>query len=299
MPFSTLNNDCNDLILMVNTLKILTGGPPPMAFHLTVAAFQLAALAALLILWRFWMKRKPQVSRSSDSTDHAPLPFRGLGRLLLGLVFLTCLLQIYCLWPSSTIHEKISSLITPGKKQEQNVRAITELKGMIENLRKEIASNGKLLRAMRSETVAKFQGSPQNPDSLRAPEGGLLGPHTRLNPETGRTNSDEGGFAKEAKASSSASNHKALEKRHESSTDAGEETYSMRLNRQGHVVTDKLRVRKRPQQDSEVVEKLLDGQRVKVTEKRLLKDTMWFRVITPSGRAGWVDFRYLALDGGA
>jgi Bacterial SH3 domain len=270
-----------------------------MVLHITVAALQFAALAALLILWHFWVKRTPPAPRSSDSTDHEPLPFRRSYRLLLGLVFVTCLLQIYCLWPSRTIHEKIFSLIGPGKKQERNVRTINELKGTIENLRKEIAFNSKLLRSVRSETIARFQGSLQNPDSLRAPEGGLLGTRTRLDPDTKTARSDDGGFAREAKASSSASNRGALEKRHEGSPDAGEEIYSMRLNRRGHVVTEKLRVRKRPQQNSEVVEKLLDGQRVKVTEKRLLKDTMWFRVITPSGRAGWVDFRYLALDGGA
>jgi Bacterial SH3 domain len=270
-----------------------------MVTHLTVAALQFAALAALLILLHFWAKRKLQAPSSSDSSDHAPLPFRGLFRFLAGLVFITCLLQIYCLLPASTIHEKISSLITPGKKQEQNVRAINELKGSIENLRKETALNSKLLKAMRFETMAKFQGSSQNPDSSRSPEGGLWGARARMNSETARVGSNAGGFAKEAKASSLASNRKAIEKRHESSADAGEEIYSMRLNRQGHVVTEKLRVRKRPQRDSDIVEKLSDGQRVKVTEKRLLKDTMWFRVITPSGRAGWVDFRYLALDGGA
>jgi hypothetical protein len=270
-----------------------------MTLHLTIAALQFAALAALLILWHLWVKRKLQAPRSSDSTDHALLPFRGLCRLLLGLVFLTCLVQVCCLWASSSIHEKISSVTAPGKKQEQNVRAINELKGMIENLRKETASNSRLLRTMKSEKASGALSGFQNPDSLRAPERGLLEAHARLNPETGSTSSEEGGFAKEAKASSLANSHRAFEKRRETAADTGEPTYSMRLDRQGHVVTDKLRVRKRPQQGSEVVEKLSDGQRVKVTEKRLLNDTMWFRVISPSGRAGWVDFRFLALDGGA
>lgn len=269
-----------------------------MILHLT-AALQFGALAAFLILWHFRAKRQLQVPRSSDTTERALLPFRGLCRLLLGLVFLTCLVQIYLLWAPSTIREKISSAITPGKKQQQNVRAINELKGMIENLRKETASSNRLLRAMKSEKIAGIQAGLQNSDSFGAPAGGMLEAHARSNSETGRTIKEEAGFAKEAKASSLASSHRELEKRRETSVDTGEQTYSMRLDRQGRVVTDKLRVRKRPQQGSEVVEKLSDGQRVKVTEKRLLKDTMWFRVITPSGRAGWVDFRYLALDGGA
>ncbi len=272
-----------------------TGGPPLMVLHLT-AALQFAALAALLILWHFQARRK---LRSSDSSEHAPVPFRRLCGLLLGLVILTCLAQVYYLWAPFAVRERISAAITLGMKRQQDVRAINELKGMIENLRKETASNNRLLRAIKSEKVAGVQAGAQNPDSLGASEGGLLGTLARLNPYAGKASAEEAGFAKEAKASSSASNHRPTEKRRETSVDTGEQTYSMRLNRQGHVVVEKLRVRKRPQQGSEVVEKLLDGQRVKVTEKRLLKDTMWFRVITPSGRAGWVDFRYLALDGGA
>jgi len=170
---------------------------------------------------------------------------------------------------------------------------------MIENLRKETVGNSKLLHAMKSEQSSGVQAGLQNPGNVRVPTGGLLEGRARLNSPTGKTGRVEGGFAKEAKASSIPRSHKAIEKRFETRTDASEQIYSMRLNRQGHVVTEKLRVRKRPQQNSEIVEKLLDGQQVKVTEKRLLNDTMWFRVITPSGRAGWVDFRYLTLDGGA
>ena len=270
-----------------------------MVIQLTVAALQLTALAVLIILWHFWVKRRLEVPRCPDDAKHALPPLGRLCRLLLGLLFLTCLVQIYLLWGSSTIQEKIASAVTPGKKQTQNIRVINEMKGMIENLRKETAGNSKLLHAMKSERGSGVQGGLQNPSSLRVPTGGLLEGRPQLNSQTGKTGSVEGGFAKEAKASSIASGHKAIEKRFETRADASEQIYSMRLNRQGHVVTEKLRVRKRPQQNSEIVEKLLDGQQVKVTEKRLLNDTMWFRVITPSGRAGWVDFRYLTLDGGA
>jgi hypothetical protein len=278
---------------------ILTGGAPPMVIHLAVAALQLTALAVLIILWHFWVKRRLEVPRCPDDANHALLPLGRLCRLLLGLVFLTCMVQIYLLWASSTIHEKIASETTPGKKQAQNIRVINELKGMIENLRKETVGNSKLLHAMKSEQSTGVQAGLQNPGNLRVPTGGLLEGRARLNSQPGKTGSVEGGFAKEAKASSIPSGHKAIEKRLETRTKESEQIYSMRLNRQGHVVTEKLRVRKRPQQNSEIVEKLLDGQQVKITEKRLLNDTMWFRVITPSGRAGWVDFRYLTLDAGA
>jgi hypothetical protein len=270
-----------------------------MAIHLTVAALQLAALAVLIVLWHFWVRRKLEVPRGPDDAKHALPPFGRLCRLLLGLVFLTSLVQIYLQWAPSTIHENIAPTTTPGKKQEQNTRVINELKGLIENLRKEAAGNSKVLHAMKSERCSGVQAGLSNPSSLRVPSGGLLEARPQQNSQTGKTGSVEGGFAKEAKASSIASGHKAIEKRFETRADANEQTYSMRLNRQGRVITEKLRVRKRPQQNSEIVEKLLDGQQVKVTEKRLHNDTMWFRVVTPTGRAGWVDFRYLTLDGGA
>ncbi len=270
-----------------------------MVIHLTVAALQFAALAAILIFWHFWVKKNLRVPHCPDDADRALLPYRRLSRVLLGLVFLTCLVQIYCLWASSTIHEKIASVTTPGKKQEQNNRAIRELKGMIENLREETASNSRLLHAMKSDQSSGVRATLQNSDSLSVPAGGMLEGQARPNPQTGTAGREEEGFAKEAKASSVASIPRTIEKRFEARADSSEHNYSMRLNRRGHVTTEKLRVHKRPQQDAEVIEKLLDGQKVKVTEKRLLNDTMWFRVITPSGRAGWVDFRYLALDGGA
>jgi uncharacterized protein YgiM (DUF1202 family) len=62
---------------------------------------------------------------------------------------------------------------------------------------------------------------------------------------------------------------------------------------------DNLRVRKRPQTDAPVVERITTEQPVKVTEKRLINETVWFRIVTPSGKTGWVDYRYLKLEGNA
>jgi uncharacterized protein YgiM (DUF1202 family) len=70
---------------------------------------------------------------------------------------------------------------------------------------------------------------------------------------------------------------------------------SMTLDLNGRVITDALRVRKRPASDAVVIDKLGSGEQVKVTEKRVVDRKLWYRVITPSGRAGWVDFRYLEL----
>jgi uncharacterized protein YgiM (DUF1202 family) len=70
----------------------------------------------------------------------------------------------------------------------------------------------------------------------------------------------------------------------------------MRLSRVGRVVEDSVPVKKRPTDNSPVVEQLAVGQEVKVTEKRLSRKDLWFRIVTPSGRAGWVDYRSVRLD---
>jgi N-acetylmuramoyl-L-alanine amidase len=73
----------------------------------------------------------------------------------------------------------------------------------------------------------------------------------------------------------------------------------MRLSRIGKVTVESLRVRQRPQLSAPVIEQLTSGQEVKVTEKRVQNENIWFRVITPAGKAGWVDFRFLKLEGNA
>jgi Bacterial SH3 domain len=71
----------------------------------------------------------------------------------------------------------------------------------------------------------------------------------------------------------------------------------MHLSRGGRVLTDHLRVRNRPVATAPVVDKLMTGQMVKVTGKRLSGSRIWYRVVTPTGRAGWVDFQYVRLEG--
>jgi uncharacterized protein YgiM (DUF1202 family) len=181
------------------------------------------------------------------------------------------------------------------KQQAQNIKAINELKGIIESLRKETASNSRLLLVRKLEQGCDLKDQ-ESLDGRRSPTDGSSDELAGTNRQAGSVRSEGGGFGKEAKASSVTNVQKAAEQRLKIDADRHEQIYSMRLSRQGRVAAEKLRVRKRPQQDAEVIEKLFSGQRVKVTEKRLLNDNMWFRVITPSGRAGWVDFRYLTLD---
>ncbi len=71
--------------------------------------------------------------------------------------------------------------------------------------------------------------------------------------------------------------------------------WSMRLDLLGHASVDKLAVRERPHRKAPIIDKLAAGQQVKVTEKRLINEHMWYCVITPDGLAGWVDFRFMKL----
>jgi hypothetical protein len=36
---------------------------------------------------------------------------------------------------------------------------------------------------------------------------------------------------------------------------------------------------------------------IKITEKKVLGEKVWFRVVTPSGKAGWVELSYIKLEG--
>ncbi len=71
----------------------------------------------------------------------------------------------------------------------------------------------------------------------------------------------------------------------------------MRLTRKAKAIADNLRVRKQPSEDAQIVDKLMSGQVIKVTEKKVAGDKVWFRIITPSGKAGWVDYNYVKLEG--
>jgi hypothetical protein len=270
-----------------------------MLLHLTVISLQCAAVGAFLILWYFWAKKKLLCSFMVQDEEQILFPFRYFSWILMGVVLGTCLVQLHFVRTSSQIHERLVGLTNAFQKQEQDIRAMQGLADSMDHLRGDVSA---LANEVRNRTLKQMaQGT--------APQAPGLSPFAHSDPSdmdlkhssSGPASPGHGdGFASEAKASSVAEAKRPLltgpRKAEEKEDPNG---FSMRLNRMGHITTGNLRVRKRPVADSPVMEKLGTGDPVKVTEKRLFKDNMWFRVITPSGRAGWVDFRYVKLGGDA
>lgn len=271
-----------------------------MLLHFTVIALECAAVAAFLILWYFWTKKKLLNSYMLEDDEHVLFPFRYFSWILVGIVLLTCVVQVHYVRTSSQLQERLAALSKEYRDQEQSLRSLQGLESSVDNLRKDLSVLVKEVRTQHVRQLAQI-ASAATP-SLSAP-GQTVGSDGELGASTTarRARAEREGFAGEARTSSLAAARRPApapskpEEQHHSPSEA----YSMPLNRFAQVTVDSLRVRKRPAADAPVMEKLTAGEQVKVTEKRLFKDNMWFRIITPSGRAGWVDFRYVKLGGDA
>jgi hypothetical protein len=272
-----------------------------MILHFAIISLQAACLAAFLILWYFWVKRKMDAVFALESEEQALFPFRHFSWVLLGLVLVTSLAQIHFVRVSSQVHEKMAVMSEAYTRQEQTARALADMKVTVEKLRRDMDSNFKGLKALMPDQVALLKpgfGSVDtglSEDVNQSEKVAPTGPHKRA----ARLGKDA--FAGEAKASSANTLKTALlEPPAPAASDPDEaQTYSMTLNRQGRILKDRLRVRKHPGLDAPAVEHLMSGQQVKVTEKRVSNENVWFRVVTPSGRAGWINYRYVKLEGGA
>jgi hypothetical protein len=265
-----------------------------MTFQFLIIFLQCAALAAFLILWYFWVKKKMETSFILEEDDRVLFPFKYFSWILMGLVFVTCLVQIHFIRVSSSVHEKMASFLGACNLQEQQARAIDDMKALIDRLRKDMDSNFRNLHAQNLERpLFKNPEPPAAVETRTTPKASVIPIHA--------PKAEAPGFAKEAKASSaakSAPSPQALPK--EDKQDQNDERlHSMPLSRTGRAVVDNLLVRKRPQPGAAVVDKITTDQVVKVTEKREINETIWFHVVTPSGKAGWVNYRYLKLEGNA
>ncbi len=270
-----------------------------MLIHISVIALQCTALAAFLILWYFWVRRKLGSPFLLHDGEEVLFPFRHFSWILMGLVVVTCAAQVHFVRVSSTVHERMAALAGCYGKQEQQTRDIEDLKSTLEKLRREMAHQFKDLRVQIPQQLARIM--PTETIGLNATRGAGSqegGPSAGELPGKGP---DKNAFAREAKASSRGAARQAATEAPGKSSSHREpkKTHGMRLSRQGMVTTDSLHVKKEPKLDSPVVETVQSGDNVKVTEKRLERERMWFRVITPSGRAGWVEFHHVRLGGNA
>jgi hypothetical protein len=268
-----------------------------MMLHVTIIALECAALAAFLILWHMVIRKKLRGAFLREAGQQILLPFRYFSWVLMALVLVTCLVQLHFVWLSSQIQEEMVSANRSMQDRQIGSSVSDEVKALIDNLRTHTEANIKELRSL----GLSHQSGPMIASATSLEPGATpLRPQNKPAGPTAQNfykDAEKGAFEKEARASSA----RKL-KNHEISS-VGEreyqqdgELFSMRLNNTGNVTRTGLRVRKQPSTDADVVEKLASGQQVKVTEKRMVDDTAWFRVITPSGTAGWVNYRYLRLD---
>ncbi len=68
-----------------------------MLLNITVIVLECAAVAAFLILWYFWAKKKLLCSYVLEDDEQILFPFRYFSWILIGIVLVTCLIQIHFL----------------------------------------------------------------------------------------------------------------------------------------------------------------------------------------------------------
>lgn len=264
-----------------------------MLVHSLVIAVHIAVVAAFLILWYFWVKKKLGTSLFLENEDQILFPFKYFSWLFIGLVLATSLVQIHFVRVSATVHQRLAALSTIAESQEASARSLEGTREMLQKLRADIDLNFKGVRSQVEDLRSNMQSALHSPSV----ETGQIAP-LRKPALAGLPPSPDGekDFAREARASRGPLQQAAVTRLQTASqSETKSETYRMSLNRKGRVLTDNLRVHKRPGFQTGVVDKLMAGQEVKVTEKLMANDAMWFRVVTPSGRSGWVHFGHVKL----
>ncbi len=274
-----------------------------MIIHVFVVALMIAVAAAFLILWYFWVKRRIEGSVLAQDQERVLVPFRYFSWVFMGVLIATCVIQIHFVRVSATVHERLGSMSHALKDKQGAKDEAEEVKRLVLDLRKDMESGfarmltWKLAQEAQVKSVEQSaaEGQIQTAALRRGkPLAALSAPKKR----PGLVN----GFANEAKAASSRPLRRGSITQHASAAPEGpaskpkEKAYSMRLDLTGRVTATSLSVRNRPDLEGLVVERLVSGEQVKVTEKRLMGQGMWYQVITPLGRAGWVDHKHLKLE---
>ena len=101
---------------MINPPQQHAGGPG-MILHFAIIAIQCAALAAFLILWYFWVKKRIGSSLCFEEEEQILFPFRYFSWILMGLVVITVVAQIHFVRVSSLVHERVASMTGFYEKQ--------------------------------------------------------------------------------------------------------------------------------------------------------------------------------------
>ncbi len=294
-----------------------------MLFHFALAVVMLASVAAFVILWYFWVKKRLGAAQLPDSEHQILLPFRHFAWLLIGLIVVTCIVQVHFARVSTSVYEdldSIASFLQEHRNENVNIREVAQA---IKGLRAEMNESFEGLRTL---TTAKVQAVPaaSAPGSSDVAHGAVANaappvaspsseptrekakmlvppPKRAATPRRAKTLvKPPVEFAKAAEASTSsrppqepATKPASAPPRQEQGEDA--KAWSMKIDMAGTVTAGTLVVRLHPEHKAPVVEKLRSGDAVSVTEKRMVGDRLWYGIVTPKGAAGWVDFRYLKL----
>jgi hypothetical protein len=253
---------------------------------------QLSFLAAFVILWRMWIRKKLASSFLIEDEDRFLFPFRYLSWVLGGVVLITGLAQAHFLYVSINDHRETAKLKNLDKKVDEQSRNIDEMKRIVEKLGRDVELNFKALKVFGKDQFNSMKSNRLTNDLRMHGSDPASKESSSTKPANIKSASLQNGFAKEAKASSSSASEDS-KARDTQIADTG----SMHLSRKGKSIADYLRVRRYPKEEAPVVDRLMSGQPIKVTEKKVSGEKVWFRVITPSGKAGWVEYTYVKLEG--
>jgi hypothetical protein len=272
-----------------------------MLFHISVIMLMAAAMAAFLILWYFWVKKKIEGSYFLDDEEQVLFPFRYFSWILLGLVLVTGLAQIHFLRVSAAVHERLAGVSDIYRMNKACAAEMEDLKGMIDGVRTDL--NTGLTRISRHDVIDKglseLSAAPGEWGASASKGGPVTPPVNAARDSEVAVGNPAAALDREAaalKAPKMAAKPAPLSPEAKQKPSDPNKIWSMGMNLAGRITADSVRVRKKPDLKAPILGALKLGAEVKVTEKRVVDEEVWFRVITPSGRAGWVDFRFLKLQ---
>ncbi len=269
-----------------------------MLLHLAIIMLMMSALAAFLILWYFWVKRRLAGSYFLDDEEQVLFPFRYFSWVLLGVVFVTCVAQVHFVRVSSRFYESLA--VQKATRDDWKVceSHFDELKELLRTVRGDLNSGFRRMTAI-TEGLNKPQGPGRGESCDASPPSGIGKVRSSFPLASAERLEKPVTFGKAARAHSApppvARPASRTMARKEGTEKQATKVWSMNLDLMGQVTADVLRVRERPEGTAPIVERLEAGSVVRVTEKRFVDDSLWFKIVPRSEQTGWVDFRYVKL----